>query len=61
VFVNGKFFQLGLMFVGKARSLPYSGTSGRCFTGVGSRLTSKHKSRLKSLPGTSPLDYYKNL
>jgi hypothetical protein len=30
------------MFVGKARSLPKSGASERCFIHLGSNLTSKH-------------------
>ncbi len=35
--------QLRLMFVGKARGLPQSGTPERCFTWVGSGLTRKNK------------------
>ncbi len=36
VFLAGKPFQPGLMFVGKAQSLPIRGASERCFTRVGS-------------------------
>jgi hypothetical protein len=32
--VSGKPFQSSLMFVGEARSLPYSGASERCFTWI---------------------------
>jgi hypothetical protein len=35
VFVPGRLFQPGLKFVGKARSLPQSGASEKCFTCVG--------------------------
>ncbi len=35
MFVPGKLFQPGLMFVGEARSLPQGGVPERCFTGVG--------------------------
>ncbi len=35
VFVPGKPFQLSLMFVGKARSLTFSGARERCFTQEG--------------------------
>jgi hypothetical protein len=37
------------MFVGKARSLPTSGASERCFIHLGSSLTSKRDSRLERL------------
>ncbi len=35
------------MFVGKARSLPYSGTPERCLTVVGSSLTRKYQIKLE--------------
>ncbi len=35
VFVPGKPFKPSLVFVGKARSLPYSRAPKRCFTQVG--------------------------
>ncbi len=34
VFVPGRLFHLSLLFVGKAMSLPLSGTSDRCFSRV---------------------------
>jgi hypothetical protein len=37
------------LFVGKARSLPYSGASERFFNRVGSCFTNKHWTRLKRL------------
>ncbi len=49
MFVLGKPFQPTLMFLGKATSLPLSGTSWRCFTREGSGLTRKHKTRLERL------------
>jgi hypothetical protein len=39
VFVSGKPFQLSIMFVGKARSLPEIAAPERCFTQVGSGFT----------------------
>ncbi len=42
-------FQPSLMFVGKARILPYSGPPERSFTYVGSGLTPKHWTRLEWL------------
>ncbi len=42
-------FQLSLMFVVKARSLPQSGSSERSITRVGSGLTGKHQTRLENL------------
>jgi hypothetical protein len=48
-FVHGKPFQPSLMFVGKSRSLPYTGATPRCFTWVGFCLTCKHKTRLEKL------------
>ncbi len=38
MFVSGKSFQPSLMFVGKARGLPYSGAPERCFTRLGNKL-----------------------
>ncbi len=35
------------MFVGKARSLPWSGAPEMCFTRIGSGLTQKHRTRLE--------------
>jgi hypothetical protein len=46
VFASGKPFQSSLMFVGKARSLPY-----RSITWVGSCLTHKHYTSLERLTG----------
>jgi hypothetical protein len=40
VFVSGKYCQPILMFLGKARSLPYIGTSERRFICLGSSLMS---------------------
>jgi hypothetical protein len=40
-------------FAGKIRSLPKSGTSERCFTLIGSKIT--HKLGGKGLPGTIAL------
>jgi hypothetical protein len=42
VFVHGKPFQPSLLFVGKARSLPYSGAPERFFNRIGSCLTNRH-------------------
>jgi hypothetical protein len=42
VFVAGKPFQPSLVFVGKARSLPYRGASERLINRVGSCFTNKH-------------------
>ncbi len=39
----GKPFKPGLMFVGKARTVPQSGASEMCFTWVFSGLTHKHQ------------------
>jgi hypothetical protein len=39
---RGRPFQFSLTFVGKARSLPWSGAPERCFTKVGAGLTRKH-------------------
>jgi len=49
VFVPGKYYQPCLIFVGKAMSLPLSGTSERCLICLGSSLTSKFKTRLERL------------
>ncbi len=49
MFVPGKPFQPSLMFVGEARSLPWSGAPERSFTRVGSGLTRKRKTRLEKL------------
>ncbi len=40
VFVRGKPFKPSLMFVDKARGLPWGGASERCLTRVGSSLRS---------------------
>jgi hypothetical protein len=42
-------FQPSLMFVGKARSLPYSGEPESFFTQVGSGLSHKHWASLERL------------
>ncbi len=49
MFVPGKLFQPNLMFVGKARGLPKSGSPQRCFNLVGPGLASKHWTRLERL------------
>ncbi len=41
MFVTGNTFLPSLIFVGKARNLPYSGELERGFSGVGSRTTLK--------------------
>ncbi len=46
----------GLMFVGKARSLPYSGAPERCFIQVFSGII---RLGWEGLPGTNDLAYYK--
>ncbi len=48
----------GLMFVGKARSLPYSGAPERCFIHVFSGII---RLGWKGLPGTNALAYYKKV
>ncbi len=47
MFLPGNVFQLSIMFVGKARSLLWSGTPERCFTQIRYSLTSKHVTRLE--------------
>jgi hypothetical protein len=47
VFVPGKPFQLSLMFLDKARSLPKGGVPERYIAQVGSCLTHKHRTRLE--------------
>ncbi len=49
MFVSGKHCQPILMFLGKARSLPYSGVFERGFICLGSNLISSHYSRLERL------------
>jgi hypothetical protein len=49
VYFPGKPFQPGLIFVGKARSLPYIGASERLFNRIGSCFTNKHWTRLERL------------
>ncbi len=44
-----QYCQPGLMFVGKAGSLPQSAASERCFICLGSSLTSKYQTRLERL------------
>ncbi len=58
VFFPGQTLQPSLMFVGKARSLRYSGPPEWCFTLVGSGL--KIRLGCKGLPGTNTLAYYEN-
>ncbi len=57
LFVPGKPFQHSLMFLGKARSLPTSGASERCFIHLGYSFTSKHKTKLERLA----MDKHSNL
>jgi hypothetical protein len=59
VFVPGKPFKSGLMFGGKARSLPQSGTLERCFNWVGSALPANIRLGWKGLPRANALTYYK--
>jgi hypothetical protein len=49
MFVPGKFSQPSLMFVHKARGLPYSGGPERDFTQVGIGLVCKYWTRLERL------------
>jgi hypothetical protein len=49
VFDDGKPFQPSLMYVGKPKSLLYSGAPGRYFTRVGCGLTRNHLIRLERL------------
>jgi hypothetical protein len=49
VFVLDKPFQPSLVFVGKSRSLPYSGAPEKCITQVGSGLTRNHWTGLQKL------------
>jgi len=55
LFVPGRLFRPSLMFVGKAKSLPYSEAHEWRFTRVGHDHTQKHKVRLESLPWTLSL------
>ncbi len=50
MFAPGRPLQLSLMFVGKARSLPSSGTHERCFTQVGPGVNLLQKSFIGSTP-----------
>ncbi len=59
-FVPAKPFQPSLMFVGKAKSLPYSLASESCFTWVGSSLTRKDYTSWKAFPGTNTLADYEH-
>jgi hypothetical protein len=56
--MHGKPFQLILMFVGKARSLPSRRAPERLFIRVGSSLTNRQG--WKGFPGTNTLAYYKH-
>jgi len=47
VFVSGKAFQPTLTSVGKARTLPCSGTPERCFTLIEHGFTRQHLTRLE--------------
>ncbi len=49
--VAGMSFQPSLMFVGKARSLPYIGRPERCFTWVGSDITHEHNTTINISQG----------
>ncbi len=49
MFVHGKPFQPSLLFVGKAKSLPYGGAPERFFNRVGSCFTKRHYIRLERL------------
>ncbi len=54
-------FQIILMFVGKARSLPQSGALERCFTQVGSGFTCKHQTWLEKLARDKTLQLSHNI
>ncbi len=49
MFVHGKHFQTSLLFVGKVRSLPYSGAPESLFNRAGSCFANRQLTRLKSL------------
>ncbi len=49
MFVPGKPLQPSLMFVGKARGLPWSGAPVRCLIWIGSGFTCKHETMLERL------------
>ena len=49
MFVPGKYCHPSLIFVGKARSLPYSGAPERFFDRVGSCFINSHLTRLERL------------
>jgi hypothetical protein len=53
VFVLGKPFQPSLMFVGEARSLPYSGAPERCLTWEAPALPANIRLGGKGLLGTN--------
>jgi hypothetical protein len=55
VFVPGKPFQSSLLFVGKARSLPYNGAPEMFFNRVGFSFANKISQ--KGFPGTNTLAY----
>jgi hypothetical protein len=49
VFVHGRPFQFNLLFVGKVRSLPYSGAPEMFYNRVGSCFTNIHYIKLERL------------
>jgi len=61
VFVPDKPFEPNLMFVGKARSLHFSGARERYLTRVCCNLTHNNKLDWKGLAETNTLPYYKHM
>ncbi len=58
MFVPGKPFQPGLIFVGEARSLHYSEAPKKCFTWVVWALPAYNRLGWRCLPGTNALAYH---